>query len=89
MDFPTFLSYIPRYSMGASWNGDFLCWPFMCDTTEVAERITEANRLTFLKQIDQYDYEWEDLNMDYFEWDPDLSDSPIRHRSIIPIFCNH
>ena len=61
--------------MGAKWNGEFLVWPFECDMTTISNRITEANRLCFLKEYyTRYPHSTprSELDMDYFEWDPDL-----------------
>ena len=64
--------------MGADWNGDFLCWPFACDTTKAAERITEANRVAFLNThyscCSDFVCDCAEctLDIDFFEWDSDL-----------------
>ena len=63
--------------MGANWNGDFICWPFDCDRTDAANRINEENRLRFLMEYytrypDDPNSPRSELDMDYFEWDPDL-----------------
>lgn len=73
LDYPEWRSYIPRYSMGADWNGDFLCWTYTDAGTKAAERLFEANRYRFLKAYwTHYPYNTHSLDMDYFEWDPDL-----------------